>query len=62
MDSKPKRSQEIQDEIFRQMTVDKKIRLASDFSSFILNLNKPGKAEDGFSGISRKTRKNSHRP
>lgn len=42
--------EEIQDEIFRKMSADKKIRLVSELSSFCLKLNssngniKPGKA------------------
>lgn len=34
-----KTAQEIQDEIFRKMPVEKKIRLASELTSFCLKLN-----------------------
>jgi len=36
-------AQAIQDDIFRKMSVEKKIRLASDFSSFCLKLNRLNK-------------------
>lgn len=35
--------QEMQDDIFRKMTPQKKLRLASGFSMFLLRLNKLGK-------------------
>ena len=37
---KPKTAQEIQNEIFRKMPAEKKIRLALDFSLFCLKLHK----------------------
>lgn len=52
--------QEIQDEIFRQMTPDQKSRLTSDFSKFILDLNKIGQSY-GSSRTSGSSRKNSKR-
>ena len=39
----PKRAQEIQDEIFRKMSAEKKIRLVLDFSEFCLKLHKLAK-------------------
>ncbi len=42
---KAKTTQEIQDEIFRKMSADKKIKLASEISMFCLELNKLGKNE-----------------
>lgn len=41
-----KTAQEIQDEIFRKMSADKKVKLASEISMFCLELNKLGKNED----------------
>jgi hypothetical protein len=41
-----KKAQEMQDEIFRKMSADKKIKLASEISMFCLELNKLGKNED----------------
>lgn len=35
----PKEAQEKQDEIFREMPAERKLRLASRFSAFILRLN-----------------------
>ncbi len=35
-----RRAEDIQDEIFRKMPVPKKLRLASDFSVFLSELNK----------------------
>ncbi len=40
---KTKSAQEIQDNIFCKMSAEKKIRLASEFSSFCLKLNKLNK-------------------
>ncbi|MCX6731447.1 MAG: hypothetical protein NTX55_00430 [Candidatus Parcubacteria bacterium] len=37
-----KSAQDIQDEIFRKMSAERKIKLTSDFSMFILELNKIG--------------------
>ena len=42
-----KSAQEIQDDIFRRMSADKKLNLTSDFSMFILRLNKLNK-DNGF--------------
>ena len=36
--------QEIQDESFRKMTADQKSKLTSDFSMFIIDLNKIGQS------------------
>ncbi|KKS65372.1 MAG: hypothetical protein UV67_C0025G0011 [Parcubacteria group bacterium GW2011_GWC1_43_12] len=43
-----KSASEIQDEIFAKMSGEKKIKLASDFSMFLLSLNKSNK-KNGFS-------------
>lgn len=51
---KKKTPQDIQDRIFRKMPVSKKIRLASDFSRFLLKLHKINFQN----GISRTTEKN----
>ena len=40
---KAKNAQEIQDRIFRKMSADKKIKLASELSMLCLELNKLGK-------------------
>lgn len=58
---KNKSAQDIQDEIFRKMPAEKRIKLASDFSMFLLELNKIGK-RDGFSRVNAKNRKNFGRP
>ena len=43
MNNKIKKSvQDIQDENFQKMSADKKIKLTSDFSMFLLSLNKLG--------------------
>ena len=52
-----KTAQEIQDEIFCRMSADKKIKLASDFSMFILRLNKLSK-DNGFPKTAGKNCKN----
>ena len=52
---KKKSAQDIQDEIFRKMTPEKKLKLASDYSMFILQSRK---SADSY-GISRTHRKNS---
>ncbi len=41
-EEKTKAVQKIQDDIFRKMSAEKKIRLVSDFSSFCLKLNQYG--------------------
>lgn len=51
-------AQAIQDEIFRRMSAEKKIKLTSDFSMFLLQLNKLGK-NYGFPKTPHKNRKNS---
>lgn len=57
MKSKPQKSaQEIQDDIFRKMSPDEKFKYASDFSMFLMELNKLGKY-DGLSKISWRGRK-----
>ena len=53
-----KSAQEVQDDIFRKMTADRKLDLASDFSMFILRLNKLSK-NNGFSKTAGKNRKDS---
>ena len=53
-----RQAQDKQDEIFRKMSVAKKLKLASDFSMFLISLNKLGKSH-GFSGVTDKNRKNS---
>jgi hypothetical protein len=47
-------AQKIQDEIFRKMTAEKKLKLASDFSMFLLDLHKASNKN----GISKTNRKN----
>ena len=39
-------AQYIQDELFRRMSPDKRIRLMSDFSMFLKDLNKLGKENE----------------
>ncbi len=51
-----KSAQDRQDDIFRKMPADKKLSLASDFSMFILGLNKLNK-NNGFSRIAGKNSK-----
>ena len=53
-----KSAQDIQDEIFRKMPADKKLKYASDFSMFLLELNKLGNTH-GFSRVTQKSRRNS---
>lgn len=53
-----KAAQEVQDAIFRKMSASKKLRLASDFSLFCLDLNKLGKRDD-ISSTDYKNRENS---
>lgn len=53
-----KSAQDIQDEIFRKMTVEERVARVSDFSMFLLNLNKLGKS-DGFSEIDHRDSKDS---
>lgn len=55
---KLKSAQEIQDDIFRKMSPDRKVRYASDFSMFLMELNKLGK-HDGLSRTNRQDSKNS---
>lgn len=43
--SNSKKAQEIQDEIFQKMPAEKKVKLAFDFSSFLLKLNKINRNE-----------------
>jgi hypothetical protein len=66
-DSKGKRSsrkdfirqaQDKQDEIFRKMSAEEKLKLTSDFSAFLLKLNRDGKS-DGLRRVIRKNRKDS---
>lgn len=52
-----KTAQEIQNDIFRKMSADRKLSLASDFSRFILKLNKLN--NNGFSKTIGKNRKDS---
>lgn len=56
--TKQKSAQEIQDDIFRKMSPDRKLRYASDFSMFLIELNKLGKY-DGLSRTNRQDSKNS---
>lgn len=57
--SKPKKSvQEIQDEIFRKMSAEKKIKLASGFSMFLSELNKIGQQYGRFSKVIGKNSRN----
>lgn len=55
---KKKSAEEIQNEIFRKMPPAKKLKLASDYSMFILRSRK---IADSSYGISRTNRKNSKR-
>lgn len=55
---KKKSIQDIQDDIFRKMSADKKFKFASDFSMFLLELNTLGNY-DGFSKTTRTSRRNS---
>lgn len=50
-----KSAQQIQDEIFAKMPAEKKVKLTSDFSKFLLKLNKLGKSD----GLSRAINKSS---
>lgn len=53
-----KAAQDIQDSVFRKMSVEKKISLASDFYKFAMDLNKLGRANES-RGIIKKDRTNS---
>lgn len=53
-----KTAQDVQDAIFRKMSASKKLRLASDFSLFCLDLNKLGKQDD-ISSVDHKNRQDS---
>ena len=53
-----KSAQDIQDEIFRKMPANKKLKYASDFSMFLLELNRLGNTH-GFSKVTQKSRRNS---
>lgn len=55
-----KTAQEIQDEIFRQMPAEKKIRLVSDFFSYARKLN-PSYFKNGTAGHSRDSRKDTRK-
>lgn len=59
--NKVKSAQDIQDEIFTKMSAEKKVKLTSDFSIFLLKLSKLGKL-NGFSNAPTKGRQNSRRP
>lgn len=52
--TKSKSVQEIQDEIFRKMSAEKKLKLASDFSMFCLKLHQIGQSH----GLSKTSHKN----
>lgn len=58
--SEAKTAQDIQDNIFRRMSVSEKIRLTWDFSQHLMGLNK--KWKNGIQRIGRKNRKNFIRP
>lgn len=53
-----KSAQDIQDDIFRKMSTQRKFQLTSDFSMFLLKLNRLGNP-DGFSKPRTQSRKNS---
>lgn len=55
-----KSAQEVQDEIFRKMTANQRIKITSDFSTFILSLNKLGQNYE-FPRVNRPNRQNSKR-
>jgi len=57
--SKQKTPQDIQDEILFKMSADKSFKLASDFSMFLLKLNKTSNKRNGFPKSNYKNRKNS---
>ncbi|MBU3956284.1 hypothetical protein KJ633_07470 [bacterium] len=52
-------AQDIQDKILFKMPANKSLKLASDFSMFIMMLNKTVNKKNGFSKNTRKNRKNS---
>ena len=46
-----KTAQDIQDDIFRRMPIEKKLRLIGEFSSFLLKLNRLNKDNDVFRAV-----------
>lgn len=50
-----KSAEELQDDIFRRMSPDRKLRYASDFSMFLMELNKLG----GYDGLPKTNRPDS---
>lgn len=52
-------AQDIQNEIFRKMPANESFKIASDFSMFLIKLNKVEKKKNGFSKTNRKNRRNS---
>lgn len=56
---KPQSAQEIQDKIFDKMSAGERLKLASNFSMFLIRLNQSANRKNGFSKNTRKNRKNS---
>ncbi len=59
--AKGKSAQDFQDGIIRKMSAERKLKLASDFSLFILNLHKLAPKTYGFPETASENRKNSQR-